>query len=68
MLINVFGVWLMAAQIAILEPNSRFAGTGCTIYFSSGGGFGETHIKKYVDDKTCDEVSEEINKQLTKGK
>ncbi len=60
MLINVFGVWLMAANIALLDPNDD----NCTVYLVSGAGYGVRHIKHEYEERSCDEVAAEINRQV----
>lgn len=51
MLISVFGIWLMASNIAYLKPYSP----GCVIQFAGGS--------KYISEP-CSVVAAEINRQL----
>lgn len=63
MLIKIFGIWLVANNIAMLEPEGR---EGCTIYMVSGAGYGRPHIRWEYENRTCDEIANEINRQITK--
>ncbi len=62
MLINIFGLWLMAANIMYLEKSSDPA--DCRIYFTVPIDHGYEY--QTMVDKSCDVVAEEINKQLKK--
>lgn len=55
MLINVFGVWLVAANIVFMQPGTF--GAKCAVHFfhAKGPAIFVSH--------TCDEVAAEINKQ-----
>ena len=66
MLIKVFGIWLMASNIAFLEPSN----SKCSVQFINVGSSPLSNAKwnsmisvKY----SCDEVAAEINKQLKEG-
>jgi len=50
MLINVFGIWLAAANISYMAPSS----SGCNIYFTN-------HL--YRHEKPCNVLVEEIDRQ-----
>jgi hypothetical protein len=54
MLIKVFGIWLMAANINTLDAS----GNSCLAY---GNG---SYARVYFKNHTCDQVAEEINNQL----
>lgn len=58
MLINVFGLWLVAANIASLEPTNTIFGWNpngkCVIRTNSG---------TLWSDHTCDEIAAEIKRQ-----
>jgi hypothetical protein len=59
MLIKVFGIWLMASNINHLEP-SLLASENCIIRMNELG----SSRGAIATNKTCDEVAEEINKQI----
>lgn len=68
MLIKVFGIWLMAANIIQLQPNFLLRGLGpkyspCAIILQPERGH-SVDINYIATDKTCDEVAAEINKQI----
>lgn len=58
MVINVFGIWLMAMNISYLVPDRG----NCFINFTMGGPV-RADISVRVNDKSCDEVAKEINKK-----
>lgn len=57
MLIKVFSIWLVAANVAYLKPE----GNGCRAYMT-GTGF-SFYNERYItfEDTTCDAVAKEIN-------
>ena len=58
MLIKVFGIWLMANSVVFISPEnytSKHPGLECRVNFIKG---------QRILNATCDEVAEEINKQL----
>lgn len=67
MLIQVFGIWLMASNIALLEPKGSQR-QNCNVYMVSGGGYAVTHIYGKIENHTCPEVAAEINKQIKEAK
>ncbi len=60
MLINVFGLWLMAANISFL--NSTTHKDACVINFLGQ----DTYAT--MQKRTCKEIAAEINKQLKESK
>ena len=59
MLIKVFGIWLMASNITSLTPinwESNSAGLDCSIKYTAN--------RRDIIIASCDEVAEEINKQI----
>jgi hypothetical protein len=53
MLINIFGAWLIAANISFLMPSEK----GCKILFNP-------NQFALISNKTCDEVAIEINNKI----
>jgi len=62
MLVSVFGVWLVAANITWLEQETR----ACGVKFSTSG-YSVSRTVKYID-APCDEVAAEINRQIKASK
>jgi hypothetical protein len=64
MLIKVFGIWLMASNVAFLSPGGQSlnsAEEGCFVSFA-----GERY--KYFQPYACNQVAAEINKQIKASK
>lgn len=65
MLIKVFGIWLMAANIQYLSPDlmssdgDDMSRKGCYIKYVKNG---DVHLR--IKDHSCDETATEINNQL----
>lgn len=61
MLINIFGVWLVASQVIFLEPRNHWPlEERCSVELKDEWGSKLIHAP-------CDKVAEEINKQLRKA-
>ena len=59
MLIKIFGIWLIASNIAYLQP---YKNSSCFIMYP-----GNRNVSIEID-QTCDQVAEEINKQVKNAK
>jgi len=57
MLINILGMWIMSSSIFRLEP----VRSGCDMFYRSNSG---KSVYETIQNKTCDEVAAEINKQI----
>lgn len=69
MLIKVFGIWLMAANIQYLSPDYTFSSSDddftqkiCYIKYT------HNNTRVLTIYRTCDEVAAEINKQIRESK
>lgn len=63
MLIKVFGIWLIMSNGYLEEYKDIFT-QRCSIHFSQHTGYSSLTF----EDKTCDQVAIEINKQIKESK
>lgn len=63
MLISIFGVWLMASNITMLNP-SGIGSHSCNVYFTSGGDLYTSNLSQNFSGHTCDQVAAKINEQI----